>query len=123
MKKPTMFIGSSTEAIKIARAVRDRLRKTLDVRLWTEGIFSLSRGTLESLVAASRSFDYGLFVFAQDDRLLFRNKRQTVTRDNVVFELGMFLGTLGRDRCFFMLPESADNLRIATDLATTCQGE
>jgi hypothetical protein len=112
-----MFIGSSSEALKIARAARDQLRRFAEVKLWTDGVFSLSRGTLESLIHASGAFDYGLFVFAHDDKLLIRKSKQTTPRDNVLFELGMFLGALGRERCFFMLPSDSSNLRVATDLA------
>lgn len=115
--KPTLFIGSSTQALATARAVRQELRRHINVTLWDEGIFSLSEGTLESLIAASRKYDYGLFVFAADDQVTVRNQRLLATRDNVVFELGMFFGALGRDRCFFMLPSNAKRLRLATDLA------
>ena len=37
------------------------------------------------------------------------------TRDNVIFELGLMMGTLGRERCFALLPAPHDNLHILTD--------
>ncbi len=37
-----------------------------------------------------------------------REKKQAAPRDNVVFELGMFMGCLGRERCFVVNEEGAD---------------
>lgn len=37
-------------------------------------------------------------------------------RDNVIFELGLFVGHIGKDRCFILIPDNSDELRIPTDL-------
>ena len=36
-------------------------------------------------------------------------------RDNVLFELGLFVGSIGKDRCFIVKPRN-DDLHIPTDL-------
>jgi predicted nucleotide-binding protein len=38
-----------------------------------------------------------------------------VPRDNVVFELGLFIGALGRRRVFVVIPRGAE-IKIPTDL-------
>jgi hypothetical protein len=38
------------------------------------------------------------------------------TRDNVVFELGLFMAALGPDRCFYLVPKTEQDFRIASDL-------
>ncbi|MFS1985958.1 TIR domain-containing protein [Vibrio breoganii] len=44
------------------------------------------------------TFDAAIFVLSPDDVVKIRGTEQTVTRDNVVFELGMFIGRLGADK-------------------------
>jgi hypothetical protein len=41
MSKPTNFIGSSTEGISVARALRRGLEHEAETLLWHEGVFSL----------------------------------------------------------------------------------
>jgi len=115
--KPTLFVGSSKEALPIAEAVQSVLQNTVDVTLWNQGIFHLSRTTLDSLLKTSRAHDYAVFVFAPDDVILLRNEIQLITRDNVMFELGMFISALGPERCFFLVPSNVGEFRIPTDLA------
>jgi predicted nucleotide-binding protein len=52
MARPALFVGSSSEGLRIAEAVQVVLDPVCEVELWTQGIFGLMRGTLESLVMA-----------------------------------------------------------------------
>jgi tetratricopeptide (TPR) repeat protein len=67
--------------------------------------------------------DFGLFIFAPDDILKLREKENKTVRDNVVFELGLFLGYLGKDRCFILVPDNRKGFRIPTDLAELTPAE
>jgi hypothetical protein len=49
---PRVFIGSSSEGLKIAREVESQLRGVGDVRVWKDGVFELGQGILESLMNA-----------------------------------------------------------------------
>ncbi len=40
-----------------------------------------------------------------DDVVNFRGENRPAVRDNVLFELGLAMGRLGRERVFYMLPE------------------
>ncbi|WP_291097439.1 nucleotide-binding protein, partial [Flavobacterium sp. UBA5153] len=105
--KRKIFIGSSSEGIKIANQVKDQIN--LELGDWIEcetwengGVFSLNKGTLESLVKASRKYDYGIMLASKDDILIKRMKIFNVMRDNVLFEMGLFLGSLGLQRAFLI---------------------
>lgn len=115
---PSVFIGSSTEGLKIARAVELQLvdENVAKVTLWPNGIFGLGEGTLESLMVALPNFDFCIMVLSSDDLLETRGKNYTSPRDNVLFELGLFMGYLGPSRTFILSEESVD-LKLPSDLA------
>ena len=80
-------------------------------------MFVVMNTPLQDLLAASQAFDFAIFVFHPDDEMAIRERKQLTVRDNVLFELGLFMGSIGRERCFFVAPEKRDNFRIPTDLA------
>ena len=114
--KPRVFIGSSKEGLPIAEAIRDGLGAAAEVPLWSEGVFPLSSYTVEALLDEFRSVDFGVFVFSPDDETILRGESLTTARDNVILELGMSLGALGRKRSFIVRPEEID-LHLPSDLA------
>lgn len=114
--KPSLFIGSSSEKLLYAYALQDQLKSSADVRLWNQGFFALNTSYLESLINGLNDSDFGVFVFAPDDILNLRGESLASIRDNVLFELGLSMGKLGRDRVFFILPEDQGNLRLPSDL-------
>jgi len=116
--KPRVFVGSSKEQLPLSYAVQDCLAHDADVTVWTQGVFEVSKSALESLLAALDRMEYGVFVFAPDDLVTMRGKKMQAARDNVVFELGLFMGRLGRGHGFVVAPEGY-NLHVPTDLLGT----
>jgi hypothetical protein len=114
--RPSLFVGSSTEGLQIARHVQILLDEVCEVELWTQGVFGLGQGTLESLLLAVERFDFAVLVLTPDDLAVSRGTSKQTARDNVIFELGLFVGAIGRDRTF-MLFDRADPPALPSDLA------
>lgn len=119
--KPRAFIGSSVEGLGVAYAVQQNLVHQAETTVWDQGIFNLSSTTIESLTNVLNQVDFGIFVFSPDDIVNIRGETSASVRDNVLFEMGLFIGKLGRDRVFFLVPSHSD-IRIPTDLLGVTPG-
>jgi predicted nucleotide-binding protein len=113
---PTLFIGSSSESLDVAYAAQRNLEDVAEVVVWTQGIFELTKSYLESLLDALEDTEFGLFIFGADDLIKIRGSEMPTARDNVVFELGLFIGRLGRDRTFILMPKSSGDFHLPSDL-------
>ena len=111
-----IFIGSSAEALFITDALVSLLDHDFDPTPWTADVFRPGSYTIDALLNQVETNDFALFVFAADDIVKLRSKEWDAVRDNVVFELGLFLSKLGRDRCFFLLPREQKDFRVPSDL-------
>ena len=115
MTKPSIFIGSSSEALDFPRAVQEQLNPDAEVTIWTELPFAPGQFTIETLLNNLKRFDFAVFVFSPDDKVTSRGSTSDAARDNVVFELGLFMGRLGRERAFVLLQKNA-NVKLLSDL-------
>ena len=61
--------------------------------------------------------DYGIFVFSFDDTMKIRESEEIAIRDNVLFELGLFIGIIGITNCFIIMPRLNEKIHLPTDLA------
>ena len=120
--KPRLFIVSSVEGLEIANAAQVNLQHEAEVSVWSQGIFQLSQSSLDSLLSAVKTFDFALFIFSPDDIVTIRGEENSAVRDNVVFELGIFVNQLGNQRVFILIPDGPTELRIPTDLIGVTPG-
>lgn len=120
-KEPVIFIGSSSEGLHIAKVIHKNLAKFPCVStLWSKGVFEASKTTIEDLMRMTKDSDFAAIVFTPDDITKSRNKSKSSPRDNVVFELGLFMGALSRERTYIVAPKDLD-IKIPTDLfGITC---
>ncbi len=114
--KPKIFIGSSSERLNIAYALQENLDYDAQITVWTQGIFQLSSNSLDDLIMALDNFNFAIFVFHPDDITKIRQKTTQTIRDNLILELGLFIGRLGKERVYFLIPNDAPELHLPTDL-------
>ena len=118
MRKPRLFIASSVESLSIAEAVNVNLDHEFEVTIWKNGTFKLSSTTIDDLVEKSSAVDFALFIFAPDDIATIKSRKEHVVRDNVLFEMGLFIGAIGKERSFILKPRDTE-MHLPTDLLGT----
>jgi len=114
MIRPKVFIASSKEAEPIAKAIQLNLDDVALVTVWSQA-FLLGENVIDGIVRNLASSDFGIFVFAPDDTVKIHGNDYAAVRDNVILELGAFIGRLGKMRSFIICPEGVP-LRLPSDL-------
>jgi hypothetical protein len=115
-----VFLGSSTDGLPVARRVARLLADFAAPLVWDE-VFGPTGGTFQDLTEILPRVDAALLVLTPDDRLARRrdgtwSDGQPAPRDNVVFEVGLLIGALGRERVVFLEPAQG-RLVTPSDLA------
>jgi predicted nucleotide-binding protein len=114
--QPRLFIGSSAENLPVAREIQSGLsHDKMIVSVWTDGVFRASKTAVESLLVAVRASDFAVLLITPDDIVVSRDIESPAPRDNVVFELGLFMGLLGRERTLVVKPRGV-NIKMPSDL-------
>ena len=124
MDKPRIFLGSSAQQEKLLQALTRGLSDIARVEPWMTS-FTPGTSALERLLELTQEVDFAAFVFAQDDWTTSSPSAssqpgpgQASPRDNVVFEAGLFGGTLGMRRTFIL---HANGAKLPSDLlGLTC---
>ena len=92
-QKIRLFVIFSKEALPIAEALEIAFKDdTFETKLWSDDVFKISNYTLEDLEREVDQADFAVAVAQPDDHSKSRGKRWPVPRDNVIFELGLFMG-------------------------------
>src|SRR5438034_10463945 len=119
MDKPRIFLGSSGKQEKLLQALTRGLEDVAHVEPWTTS-FNPGTTTLERLLELAHEVDFAAFAFARDDWTTnstpaspSTESGQASPRDNVVFEAGLFGGTLGMRRTFIL---HANGSKLPSDL-------
>lgn len=114
--KPRVFIGSSREAMDYVNAVQKALEYHAEVSPWYAGVFTPGNYTIEDLEKQLTQSDFAVFICSPDDIIDIRGKTFLITRDNTLFEMGLFWGKLKRSRVFYLIPNSVPKKRDDIDI-------
>jgi len=121
--RPRLFIGSSVENLSVANAIQENLEYDANVTVWNQGVFNLSSTTIDDLLKCLDNTDFGIFVFNPEDITNLRDKTFSTVRDNIIFELGLFIGKLDKRRVFYVIPRDNKGLHLPTDLIGLAPGK
>ncbi len=113
--RPSVFGGSSVEGLPVLHAIQFLLERKIELIPWTT-IFLPTEYTLESLFKNIPDCEFAIMVLTADDIVTSRGRRFPSPRDNLLLELGLCCGALGRKRTFIVSDRSVD-LKLPTDLA------
>lgn len=111
-----VFIGSSAEGLLIAKNLQAELEASPDfmVHRWDIGTFDPGSITLDALIAKANRVDFAILVATGEDTVTTRGTEMAAVRDNIVFEFGLFLGALGRERVYLL---SVGDAKLPSDLS------
>jgi predicted nucleotide-binding protein len=112
---PKLFIISSSEAMPVAKELRAQLEPHVFSTIWSDGVFFAGGYPLEALEKAVSESDFAVAIAQADDVIRSRSKVQPTLRDNVLFELGLFMGKLTRHRAILVHPR-VSKLKLPSDL-------
>lgn len=116
-EKVRLFIISSAEALPVARLMANSFEHDpFLTTIWTDGVFKVANYTLHDLEAQVDDSDFAVAIAHADDLTESRGKDWPSPRDNVVFELGLFMGKLGRQRAILMEPRE-EKVKLPSDLS------
>jgi len=114
--EPVLFLGCSTEALSIAQEIQASFEHDkVDVQIWTDGIFNPSKTAIEDLMKLAANVDFAALLLTPDDKITSRGRKYAAARDNVVFELGLMVGAIGRDRTLLLVQRGTDT-KLPSDL-------
>lgn len=116
-----VFIGSSSKGKKIAQVAGKLLEskdskddKKIDVVVWDK-LFKIGETYIERLSKALEEFDFAVLVITGEDFVMSEDGKYLKARENVLFELGLFMGRLGRHRAI-MLYDKEQKANLPSDL-------
>jgi CRP/FNR family cyclic AMP-dependent transcriptional regulator len=111
-----VLIVSSAEALPVARSVKEEFdHDKLFVEIWPD-IFRATYYTLDDLERKLTDTDFVIAIAQGDDEVEVRDEKWPAPRDNVIFELALGMGMLGRHRAILMEPRE-DKVKLPSDLA------
>jgi hypothetical protein len=102
-----------------AKAVFADIEDQTEAIIWEHELLAPSRTAIEDLEKQARNFDFAVFILTGVDERKMRGATSPVPRDNLLFELGLFVGLLGRERVFYFISTERTPLLPTDILGTT----
>ena len=123
-KAMEIFMGSSSEAKNYMEEIALKLEELgATPLLWSasgKNIFIPGTNTIDALLAITKRVEAAIFIFNEDDKIwndLSALESSNAVRDNVLFEYGLFMGALGKEKVCFVCkgkPKVASDLKGIT---------
>lgn len=111
-----IFLASSSEGRAAAEMLQElSCSEPFEVVVWWDGIFTPGFTNIEALEAELLRADFALLFLSPDDKVRVRGSTGVAPRDNVILELGLFAGALGRRRALMVAPRRP-RLKLPTDI-------
>jgi hypothetical protein len=120
-----IFVGCATGPADLDVHVADKMQTlaarqvppiNLEACSW-QYTFKSGDMAYERLLECVDKYEFGVFIFTPDDRIERKGEKGAITRDNVIFELGLWAGAHGRDHAHVLRADTSDlNLLFLTDL-------
>lgn len=112
MAKQVVFIGSSSEALQLAKTLgillkNDRRLDGFEFRVWTEEFEKDMRSPSAVLSDLLQTVSMAILIFTADDVTSMRGRTLNSVRDNLLFEFGLFWGKLGLARTRVLVEDRA----------------
>ena len=116
-KRFRIFAISSSEALPVAMSGTKHFSSggRYEYTPWPAEVFRVAHYPMEDLEAELDRADFAIAIAQGDDIAISRGGQQPSPRDNVLFELGLFMGRLGRKRTILMVPEGKE-VKLPSDL-------
>lgn len=114
-ERPRVFVICSTEALAIAQTLQFSFQHDeADFTIWSDEVFRASQYPIEALEAVLDEADFAIAIASPDDLVTTRKAEALQPRDNVLVELGMAIGKLGRRRSMLLVPQCGE-VRLPSD--------
>jgi predicted nucleotide-binding protein len=125
---PSVFIGSSSAALDLARRLKAALGDAVRAEIWDENAIKTNPdgsytdgAVMANLFQTARLYDYAIMILRPDDTLKTVDEKGqpidlSIPRDNVIFELGLFMGAIGGRRALAVVSHGATAVRLPSDL-------
>jgi prolyl-tRNA editing enzyme YbaK/EbsC (Cys-tRNA(Pro) deacylase) len=119
MQKLKVFVASSLEAKAEDKFVRGVLEEnSVDVITWRD-IFHVGEFSLDSLLNISQEIHGAIIISTPDDKVWYRGSELFAPRDNILFEMGLFIKALGAKQVALVFCKDEKGLtpKIPTDIS------
>ncbi len=113
--KTAIFLASSSESLRVTRALADDLKNFAEVTLWSAGAFNPGKTAAESLAEVADRSDFAVFIFTGEDAMMSRGTSTASSHLNFIFELGYLAGRIGLSRT--VLVGAPHSIGLPSDLA------
>src|SRR5688572_6210777 len=95
-RRPNVFIASSSEGLALAKALQMELEESqVCIAQGWWNVFGSEQGVTNlAQLLDLMTYDFAILLFGREDKLLLRGSEFDVARDNLIFELGFFIGVM-----------------------------